>query len=316
VDRLGSVYQGSNTSYVPYGEERTPTTQDMPKFGTYERGASGLDYAVNRHYSSTWGRFTSADPYQASAALTNPQSWNRYAYVQGDPVNARDPLGLASEDIGDDFSDGQGSLPSVEGPWISLPVLWPSELFPMLQAERDRIGRIGPSYWYFVATCGVNPVSRLPGIYAASSGYPGELRPGDAGRYHAIHTDRTHSWPHAGIDISGVTGVSPVYASLGGTVLKAEDTHGNPGMMVTIDIGVGFRMNYMHLASISVKVGDKLTMGQQLGILGQTGNAKGQAATEAHVHFEIKNAAGSEFDPVRWLNTACLPSIPMENQRW
>jgi len=73
VDRLGSVYQGANTSYLPYGEERTATTQDMPKFGTYERGLSGLDYAVNRHSASTWGRFTSADPMLTGNARVLPR---------------------------------------------------------------------------------------------------------------------------------------------------------------------------------------------------------------------------------------------------
>jgi hypothetical protein len=33
-------------------------------------------------------------PYQASAQLANPQSWNRYSYVENDPVNWIDPRGL------------------------------------------------------------------------------------------------------------------------------------------------------------------------------------------------------------------------------
>jgi len=43
---------------------------------------------------STYGRFLTPDPYRASAAPENPQSWNRYAYVQSDPVNRYDPSGL------------------------------------------------------------------------------------------------------------------------------------------------------------------------------------------------------------------------------
>ena len=43
---------------------------------------------------SSVGRFNTADPYQASAELEVPGSWNRYAYVGGDPINSFDPTGL------------------------------------------------------------------------------------------------------------------------------------------------------------------------------------------------------------------------------
>jgi hypothetical protein len=36
----------------------------------------------------------SPDPYKASAGRRDPGSWNRYSYVQGDPVNYGDPGGL------------------------------------------------------------------------------------------------------------------------------------------------------------------------------------------------------------------------------
>jgi len=89
-DRLGSL-----GSYFPYGEERTTTANDKDKFATYYRdGTTGLDYAMNRYYSSQYGRFVTPDPYQASGGVANPGSWNRYAYVEGDPVNSLDPLGL------------------------------------------------------------------------------------------------------------------------------------------------------------------------------------------------------------------------------
>jgi hypothetical protein len=34
------------------------------------------------------------DPYTASGGPADPQSWNRYAYVGGDPVNRNDRSGL------------------------------------------------------------------------------------------------------------------------------------------------------------------------------------------------------------------------------
>ncbi|MGH9966712.1 MAG: RHS repeat-associated core domain-containing protein [Pyrinomonadaceae bacterium] len=53
-----------------------------------------MDFAQARYYSNTQGRFTSVDPLMASASSGNPQSWNRYAYVGNDPLNATDPSGM------------------------------------------------------------------------------------------------------------------------------------------------------------------------------------------------------------------------------
>lgn len=90
-DRLGSA-----VNHLPYGEERTVTTQGTMKFATYWRESNGLDYAMNRYYSSSYGRFTTPDPFRASAGPENPASWNRYAYVDNDPINYYDPEGLDS----------------------------------------------------------------------------------------------------------------------------------------------------------------------------------------------------------------------------
>jgi RHS repeat-associated protein len=83
-DRLGSSRTGGS-KYFPYGEEQQVTAQDKDKFATYYRdGTTGLDYAQNRYYANTLGRFTSPDPYMSSGGTADPQSWNRYSYVQGD----------------------------------------------------------------------------------------------------------------------------------------------------------------------------------------------------------------------------------------
>jgi RHS repeat-associated protein len=92
-DRLGS-----NGSYYPYGEARGTVPQDDVGYATYTNdSATGLQYADQRYYASNFGRFMSPDPYQATAtspsAPSSPESWNRYAYVVLDPVNAIDPLG-------------------------------------------------------------------------------------------------------------------------------------------------------------------------------------------------------------------------------
>jgi RHS repeat-associated protein len=97
MDQLGSAvsYTAPVTSYFPWGETKgTSNPQDSFNFATYwQDSATGLDYANNRYYSNAYGRFMTPDPYQASGGPSHPQSWNRYAYTRGDPVNRFDPSG-------------------------------------------------------------------------------------------------------------------------------------------------------------------------------------------------------------------------------
>jgi RHS repeat-associated protein len=106
-DRLGSVRavvkpSGSTwavtqrISYFPYGQEQgVESANDTFKFGTYWREGV-LDDAQQRWYGSKWGRFASADPSEGSGGAGAPGSWNRYSYVQGDPINFGDPDGLTA----------------------------------------------------------------------------------------------------------------------------------------------------------------------------------------------------------------------------
>ena len=56
---------------------------------------SGNDYFKYRYYASSMGRWLSPDPAGMMAAdLGDPQSLNRYAYVQNNPLSFVDPLGL------------------------------------------------------------------------------------------------------------------------------------------------------------------------------------------------------------------------------
>jgi RHS repeat-associated protein len=98
-DNVGSAVMALGNqprSFYPYGEQKSgPTATEQYAFATYWRdGESGLDYAMNRYYSSTDGRFLSPDPYSGSMNRANPQSYNRYAYVQNDPANHNDPSGM------------------------------------------------------------------------------------------------------------------------------------------------------------------------------------------------------------------------------
>ncbi len=122
TDRVGSrryTPVGSTaSSYYPYGEDVTgnPTNNDTYKFASlYRDSDSGLDYANARFYASGIGRFLTGDSFDASASPSSPQSWNRYAYVQNDPVNFYDPSGRLLAAVGD-CGDSWISDASLEGP--------------------------------------------------------------------------------------------------------------------------------------------------------------------------------------------------------
>jgi RHS repeat-associated protein len=68
--------------------------QQPHRYASYERDGNGNDQAMYRQYHSYWQRFDQPDPYDGSYNATDPQSLNRYSYVQNDPVNFVDPTGL------------------------------------------------------------------------------------------------------------------------------------------------------------------------------------------------------------------------------
>jgi RHS repeat-associated protein len=89
----------SRGRYFPYGQERVGTSpanpvNDQEKFASYTRdSATGLDYAYQRYYNDSYGRFNSPNSGAGSAPLGTPQGWNLYTYTLGDPLNRNDPSG-------------------------------------------------------------------------------------------------------------------------------------------------------------------------------------------------------------------------------
>ncbi len=81
---------------MPYGEDFGESgVQDKHHFTSYERDSeTGTDYAVNRQYVQSVGRFMRVDPIRGPNK--SPLLLNRYAYAHNDPINSVDPLGLFS----------------------------------------------------------------------------------------------------------------------------------------------------------------------------------------------------------------------------
>ncbi len=112
ADWLGSVRQLSwpnrtplpMMAYAPFGEGYAGGTPMDVEFtaGGYsltvlqpENQGGSLQDFMFRRYSPVQGRWISPDPSGLAAVdPTNPQSWNRYAYVNNSPLNGIDPTGL------------------------------------------------------------------------------------------------------------------------------------------------------------------------------------------------------------------------------
>jgi uncharacterized protein RhaS with RHS repeats len=76
-----------------------------------------------RRYNRSHSRFDQPDPYDGSYDLTNPQSFNRYAYVQNDPVNFIDPFGLDPDGaLGGILGDVAGMGPGTST--VTIPISW------------------------------------------------------------------------------------------------------------------------------------------------------------------------------------------------
>jgi RHS repeat-associated protein len=67
------------------------TGQEREAAGEVADPVEGMDYMHARYYSFEMGRFLSVDPVGGEVGLS--QSWNRYAYVRGNPVTFLDDSG-------------------------------------------------------------------------------------------------------------------------------------------------------------------------------------------------------------------------------
>jgi len=89
------------------------------------------------------------------------------------------------------------------------------------------------------------------------------------------------------VDVANKCGTS-VYAAASGIVERAvfnNSWNGGMGNYVTVLHSNGIVTYYGHLQNVFVKSGDKVNVGDRIGLMGQTGNATG-----CHVHFEVVGA--------------------------
>lgn len=98
---------------------------------------------------------------------------------------------------------------------------------------------------------------------------------------------------HTGIDLVAPEG-TPYVAMHGGTVTKAG-WFGGYGYAVIVQHPDGSEAIYGHSSAVTVKEGQQVKAGDQLGLVGNTGHSYG-----SHLHLEI-HVNGQPLDPVPWL---------------
>lgn len=122
----------------------------------------------------------------------------------------------------------------------------------------------------------------LPGHYRISSPYGMRMHPID-------HVMRMHD----GIDIPAPGG-TPIIAAAAGKVVAASYS-GGVGNHVVIDHGGRITSNYYHASKILVHVGQNVSKGETIALVGTTGSSTGN-----HLHFEVRKNSSS-INPMTYI---------------
>ena len=101
---------------------------------------------------------------------------------------------------------------------------------------------------------------------------------------------------HAGVDFAGARG-TPIYATADGVVTHAGWQSGY-GRLVKIQHQFGIETRYAHQSKIRVKVGQRVSRGQRIGDMGNTGRSTG-----THLHYEVR-VGGKAVNPMIYIKAA------------
>ena len=104
---------------------------------------------------------------------------------------------------------------------------------------------------------------------------------------------------HYGIDFTAPRG-TPIQATGAGKVVRAGRASGY-GNQVVIDHGYGYQTSYAHMKKITVKVGQEVKRGQQIGFVGSTGTS-----TAPHCHYEVVYK-GNKVNPIHYCMDGLSP---------
>lgn len=133
---------------------------------------------------------------------------------------------------------------------------------------------------------------------------PGFICPVDGISYfvNSWGAPRSGGRTHAGTDLMAPQG-TPLVAVANGTVRFSFNSLGGNVVWVYADYGIGFFYAHLDTFAPGLKSGDRVTIGQVIGTVGDTGNA---APGAYHLHFGIAvGGGGSNMNPYPSLRAVC-----------
>ncbi len=101
---------------------------------------------------------------------------------------------------------------------------------------------------------------------------------------------------HNGLDFAAPHG-TPIYASADGVVIFAGRQSAY-GRLIKIKHDFGYETRYAHLSKIRVKNGQRVSRGERIGDMGNTGRSTG-----THLHYEIRSN-GKAVNPMNYIKAA------------
>ena len=133
-------------------------------------------------------------------------------------------------------------------------------------------------------------LSSIPAIQPLSNKDLSRMASGFGYRIDPIYKTRKF---HAGMDFSAKTG-TPIYATGDGKVFKVSKSKRGYGNHVVIDHGYGYKTLYAHMSKTAVKRNQKVSRGDVIGFVGNTGKS-----VAPHLHYEV-HKDGKKINPVNF----------------
>ena len=133
-------------------------------------------------------------------------------------------------------------------------------------------------------------LSSIPAIQPLSNKDLSRMASGFGYRIDPIYKTRKF---HAGMDFSAKTG-TPIYATGDGKVFKVSKSKRGYGNHIVIDHGFGYKTLYAHMSKTAVKRNQKVSRGDVIGFVGNTGKS-----VAPHLHYEV-HKDGKKINPVNF----------------